>query len=238
MSRVFRLEERNIGSVWIPAFEPAEENPVKIDVDATIDEAMCEAAEIKERAQKEAALILENAKLKSVEDCEQGKRSGFEQGFKEGYASGLEEAQKLADQAQDTLDSCKDAYTKYLKGAEPKLLALALEVARKIVGDSLTYDPDLIFSMLKQGIESIGDVRKFSLRVNPQLVAILEGGKEKLQGQYSNRSIEIIGDDSISEGAIVETSSGHIDATLDAQITNIARAIGEARNRVGERGVQ
>jgi flagellar assembly protein FliH len=238
LSRVFRLEDRNIGSVWIPPFEVATDAPLKIDVDGTIEQAMCEADEIRERAQQEAASILENAKLKSIEDCEQAKRSGFEQGFKEGYASGLEEAQKLAGQAQDALDSCRDTYDRYLKKAEPKLLALALEVARKIVGESLTYDPDLIFSMLRQGIEAIGDARKFSLHVNPQLVALLEGGKEKLQGQYSNRSIEVIGDESISEGAVVETPTGHVDATLDAQITNIARAIGEARNRLGERGVQ
>ena len=37
-----------------------------------------------------------------------------------------------------------------------------------------------------------------------------------------------------SEGAILETPSGQIDATVETQIENIAKAIGEARNCVGE----
>ncbi|HHY16937.1 MAG TPA: hypothetical protein GX524_02570 [Firmicutes bacterium] len=237
MSRVFRLEDKNVRSVWIPPFEVSEEVSLgadQVDPEESLRQARHEAELIKERAEKEAASILQNAESKYLEYCEQAKQSGFKIGCKEGFHKGLQETRAIVNQAQETLESSKKAFETYVKESEPKLLALVLDIAEKIVGESLSYDPELILSMLRNGIEVIGDERQFSLRVNPQLVALLEGGKDKLQGQYGNRPIEIIGDQSVSTGVIVETPAGQVDATLDAQIKNIARAIGEAKNRLGE----
>ncbi len=231
LSRVFRVETG--GSVWIPAFQ-ADDEPFETGREEVLEQARYEALAIRRQAEKEAALVVENAELKAVEYRKQSEKAGFDEGFKSGLHTGLNEAQSLVDQAGQILEASKNARARYVEQAEPKLLALVLEVARKVVGESLSYDPELIISMLRQGIEAIGDERRFSLRVNPKLVAFIEGGKEGLQRQFGAEIVEVIGDHSISAGAIVETSHGQIDATIDTQIENLAKAIGEARNCAGE----
>lgn len=238
MSRVFRVAAG--GSVWIPAFEPevveVEHEPIDIEVslEALLQQARLEAAAIRQQAEEDANLILQRARQEALECRKQAEIEGFDNGYKSGLTQGLDEAQRFVDQAKEVLEASKQAYGKYIQESEPKLLALVLEVARKIVGEALAHDPELIISMLRQGIEAMGDERRFVLRVNPRLLAFVEGTKQGLESEFGVEITEVIGDPSISAGAIVETPSGQIDATVETQIENLARAIAEARNRVGE----
>ncbi len=233
MSRVFRVE--GCRTVWIPpAYEEKHEDLPEIDPEEILNKASSEALTMEKEARRQAALIIEDAQKKGLEYRKQAERLGFEAGYKKGTAKGLSEAQELINQARAVLEASKEAYDMYIEQMEPKLLALALEVARKIIGESLSHDPELVFSMLRQGLDAIGDEHEFTLRVNPKLVALIEGGKQEFQTQHNIRSIEVVGDDFISDGLIVETSCGQIDATVETQIENIAKAIGEARNHIGE----
>lgn len=241
MSRVFRVAAG--GSVWIPAFhtQVIEDEPLDMDTQAfeaswaeLREQARREAAAIKRKAHEEAGLILKKARQEAAEYRKQAEREGFDTGYKAGLSKGLDEAQKLVDQAKQALAASREAYGKYIRDAEPKLLALALEVAKKVVGEALHHDPERIMSMLRQGIEAMGDERRFQLLVNPRLVAFVEGTKQGLEREFGVEITEVIGDPSIAAGAVLETPSGQIDVTVDTQIENLAKAIGEARNCVGE----
>lgn len=240
MSRVFRVEAG--GSVWIPAFRPnvVEAEPVDVDVavevsrEELLEQARQEASALKRQAEEEANRILERARLEAVQRLEQAEREGFDAGYRAGLDKGLDQAQAFVEQAREALAASREAYNRYIEEAEPKLLALVLEIAQKVVGQALTHDPELILSMLRQGIEAMGDERQFLLRVNPKLIAFVEGTKQGLEREFGVEITEVIGDPSVSEGAILETPSGQIDATVETQIENIAKAIGEARNCMGE----
>lgn len=233
MSRVFRVETGRC--VWIPpTYEETHEGLPNIDPEAILDKAISQASTIREKAKHEAALVVKDAKTKALECRRQAEKSGYEAGRKKGITEGLNQAQELVNQAKAVLEASKHAYDRYIEQVEPKFLALVLEVARKVIGESLAYDPELILFMMRQGLKAMDDVNEFTLRVNPKLVALIEGGKQDFQTQHNIRSIEVIGDDSVLDGVIVETSCGQIDATVDTQIENIAKAIGEARNHIGE----
>lgn len=238
MSRVFRVEAG--GTVWIPAFrrkieeeEPADAR-VRISAEDLLEQARREAAAIRHKAEQEACNILEDARRQSLEICRQAEKQGFDAGYKAGFSQGLDQAQGYVEKAKQALESAQQAYARYIEQAEPKLLALVLEVAKKVVGEAITYDPELIISMLRQGIEAMGDERKFVLRVNPKLVAFVQSSKQGLEREFGVEITEVVGDPSVSAGAILDTPSGQIDATVETQIENLARAIGEARNCVGE----
>lgn len=83
-------------------------------------------------------------------------------------------------------------------------------------------------------MEALGDERRLLLRVNPKLLAFVEGTKQGLEREFGVEITEVIGDPSISAGAVVETPSGQLDATIETQIENLAKAIGEARNCEGD----
>ena len=229
MSRVFRLEKQDICAVWTPS--PTSLSVKKgLSSEDILRNALAEAASLKEESKEKAVLILHDAKTRAKELEESARSLGYSQGYEQGMSKALEQAQNLVEQAREIVELSKRQCESYIEESEPKLLAIALDVARKIVGESFLYDDANVFSMLRQGLSSLGDPPDISIRLNPELVALVEAGKEKLQGQYKKRDIEIIGDGSISCGAIVKTPCGEVDLTLDAQINNLARVIGETRN--------
>lgn len=236
MSRVFRVGTG--GAVWIPVFQPEVVQDEPLDTgpsrEELLEQARREASAIRQQAEEEANLILEKARLEAVECRKKAEREGFDTGYRSGLDKGLDEAQRFVEQAREALAASREAYAKYIYDAEPKLLALVLEAAKKVVGEALTHDPELIISMLRQGMEALGDERRLLLRVNPKLLAFVEGTKQGLEREFGVEITEVIGDPSISAGAVVETPSGQLDATIETQIENLAKAIGEARNCEGD----
>ena len=208
-----------------------EDDLLALKSEKTLRKMEKEALAARQRAEQRAALIIKEAELAASEHLETAKVVGFEKGLQSGLEQGLKEAEALLEEAREVLKAAKNLYAERAREVEPELLALVLEVATRVIGESLAHDPELILDMLWQNIRAIDGVDVFSLRVNPKLVAFIEGGKEGFFHQFGARITRVIGDTSISSGAVIETSSGIIDATVETQIENIAKAIGEARNR-------
>lgn len=240
MSRVFRSETTNTRPVWIPSLEFDSVNRDESDESDSLlvlEETSMQVTELLESAKAEAHEIVEEAKKKASEYHEESRKAGFSQGYNEGFQKGLSEAEQLISQAKKVLEQSKTAFSQYLETCEPYLLAMTLEIAKKIVGDAIQCDPEIALSMIRQAISVLDDESSITINVNPEIVAIIEGSKQNLDGQYNNRSIEVVGDPSISIGALLESPIGQVDATIETQIANIARAIGEARTRQHREGV-
>jgi len=239
LSRVFRVQQTGVRPVWIPALRSEREEQYssfdsQMDPATVIKQAEAEASEIRERAKQQASRIMEEVRTRIESNRERAKQEGFEQGYKEGFEKGLKDTEELLQQAQKTLLDAKEAFNKFLTDSEPKLLALVLEIAKKIVGEALTEDPETVLKMLRQGLKALGDEKEFTVMVKPELVAILEGAKDELINSYNVRSLEIVGDESVKNGVIIDTPHGSVDVTLESQINNIALALREARETVKE----
>lgn len=230
------MQERPLRPVWIPtssqkkreAGEPAED-PIVL-----IQGARREAESIMERARAVASQIIEEARRKAAVCRDEARAQGFEEGRKAGFEAGLQEAEGILEECRRVLQSARESLSKMLAEEEPKLLALVLEISKKIVGDSIAQDPEAILKLLRQGMEALRDEREFTVIVNPEMVALLNGAKDSLARQYNARSIEILGDNSVKSGVVVKTPHGLVDVTLETQIANIAEALAEARRKMGE----
>ncbi len=138
-------------------------------------------------------------------------------------------------QAEETLELATDAFQAMLTESEPKLLALALATARRVSSDALRSDPDVVLDLIRKGMDALRDEREFSLRVDPKLLSIVEGAREDLGKEFGARSLEVLGDSTVEDGSLVRTPHGFVEATIGAQIENLASALAEARKRaVGE----
>jgi len=185
-----------------------------------------------ESARKEAQDIVERAEAEREQVLERGYRQGYEAGYKEGLEQAAAEGETVLVHARQALEDARSSLPLMLEELEPRILALCLEICRKVLERELREDPSTILNMARQGLKALKDEREFSLRVNPSLVALLDGSKDELVAEFSPKSIEVIGDDEIPpDGVIVKTPHGLVDARIDTQITNIARAIAELRRR-------
>ncbi len=232
------LEEKALTG-QLEAVEEQVDIPTAVDLEeasraagAMLEEAKRARDEIIESARREAQNILESAAREREEVLQRAHREGYEAGYKEGLEDAATEGESLLLQAREALEDARSSLPVMLKELEPRILALCLEIGRKVLERELREDPETILDMARKGLKALKDEREFSLRVNPSLVALLDGSKDELIAEFSAKSFEVIGDEEIPpDGVVVKTPHGLIDARIETQITNIARAIAELRQK-------
>lgn len=205
-----------------------------LDPAMVLEEAQSRAREILADAQVEMTSLRESAVAEARKSRGEARDAGYAEGFREGRDAGLERASDLVRQAEDALDAAKEAFTQMALDAEPKILALALDTAKRITSEALVVEPEIALELIRKGMNALKDEREFSLRVDPALVSLVEGAADDLGKEYGARSLEVIPDGSVKGGAIVRTPHGFVDVTLETQIRNISLALAEARRRTRE----
>lgn len=189
--------------------------------DEILTEANQQARRILEEAVKQRDMVLEDAR-----------REGFAAGYAEGADRAAAEAQGIIDEARRVLEEAKSVLPCMLRELEPRILALCLEISRKVLGKELREDPEIVLQMARQGMRALRDEREFSLHVNPLFVAVLEGAGDRLAEEFSARSIEVVGDEEMPpDGVVVRTPHGSVDVRIETQLENLAQALAEWRQR-------
>lgn len=232
MSRVFRTQSHPRRALSpVSRLKTGDKAASLPDPATLVSRAKEEAESILAQAKQEAAALLDEARAQRDSLVAEAREAGREEGRRDGHAAGLLEAESLIKEAADALSAARGAYAEMLKESEPKLLALAVEVSRRVVTDSFSADQSLALELIRKGLGALKDEREFSLRVDPALVTLIEGEKDALSREFGARSIEVIGDPDICGGAVIMTPHGYVDVTVESQIRNISTALAEARKK-------
>lgn len=233
MSRVFRSQPTRIRRL-IPLLpevqtrtEPDLPDPAEI-----LDKAREEAQAILDEAREEAEGLVSRARDKAARITDEAREAGRNEGYREGHMKGLDDARALVEEAKAALQEARDAYAQMLSDSEPRLLALVIEISRKVLGDAFEADPDIILHLIREGLTAFRDEREFSLKVPPELVSLVEGEIPVLKREFGAKSMDVVGDPDTAGGAIVFTPHGYVDVTIESQIRAIAIALAEARKKV------
>ncbi|MEX0974450.1 MAG: FliH/SctL family protein [Bacillota bacterium] len=233
MSRVFRAQNRAPRTVQVAQSRAAAQmlaNPEQVLADANR-----KAAEALSTAREEAASLVEAATSESESIRERASVDGYKDGFVKGHEAVFAQVSDLLTEAQSALDLATDAFAAMQKESEPRVIALALCIAKRIAADSLQSDPQVLLDLVRKGMAALKDEKEFSLRVDPHLVSILEGARDDLGREFGARSVEVVPDAAATDGALIHTPHGFVDLTIASQIRNVAVALAEARKRaVGE----
>lgn len=102
---------------------------------------------------------------------------------------------------------------------QTKVLPLALQAAKKIVGDNLKLNPDVIVDIVMQTLKPVIQNTEIKLLVSKEDKAIIEQNKDKIRSMLERVQTFTIKERSdISKGScIIETETGIINATLENQ---------------------
>lgn len=228
MSRLFRAQRKAPRTVQVTKRRKGE---APQDPALVLQDAERRAAEILAAAEKKAASLAESAAADRARLREEASKAAYSEGYSQGYKAGLQQASDLLRDAGQALASAREAFDRMKKEAEPRLLALAMDTAKRVTSEALAVSPDILLDMVRKGMEALKDEREFSLRVDPALISLVEGASDDLGRQFAARSIEVVPDDSVKNGAVVVTPHGFVDVTLESQIRNISVALAEARKR-------
>ncbi len=161
---------------------------------------------------REAEHEAESIRARAREDASGVERSARAEGFARGRA-----------EAGAVLLAAAAERDRLLAGAGREVVALALEVARKVLGEEVRASPERVAGLAARALRCARDARSVVVRVSAADAARV---REALA-----EGVEVVADPDVPDGGCaLDTPAGRIEASLEAQLEEIARALrGEAQ---------
>lgn len=176
------------------------------------------------------------------EGYESGRLEGLASGRAEGRTLGISEGKNEADQEYrakltarfeqletelaEMAGGVQGALDEFSARVEHKLHELALEIAVKVIGQELASNPLATLSIVRSTLSEVKLSANARIRIAPfQAETLREHREALLTACRSLREIEIVEDDSITGGCVIETDGGTIDGTVSGQLLQLAQQL-------------
>lgn len=198
-----------------------------------------EAETVLASARAEAAVLMEDAAAQAEALREAAWQEGFHAGSVEARAAVEAELrakwglrQDALRQELDTLASdIGEARAKLWQSQESEMVALALDIAKQVIKTEVSQ-PAVVHAVLANALRRITDKDAVRVRVSVSDAPRVKEAREDLMEIVDGlRSIEIVEDRRVGDGGcVIETNAGTIDAKIETQIAEVARALGVSEN--------
>jgi len=201
-----------------------------------MEEARRDAEQILLEAMKEKEAIMESLQREKVAWEQEkivlanmAKEEGYQAGWQEGESSGYKEYQAFILDAKKVIESAKNDYQSYLEAAEKTILDLAIGVANKIVSLKIEENQDYFVSLVKKAIKEVKNLPEVQILVHPNQYDYLLTNKNELVAVFTqDTNLFIYPDSDLAHGScLIESAHGRIDASIDTQLSEIKKALGE-----------
>jgi flagellar assembly protein FliH len=203
---------------WSPV---APQKPAVVAAPAPPPQAVAPAA-----AQAPAAISPEALSIQQQERLAALEREAFTKGYAQGERAGLEAGGKRAEamlrRVAQTLEELGNLRKTLMQQSERQMVQLALTLARRVVQREIRLDPELIAAMAHVAIKKLGISNPSTIRLHPDDYTVVARDGERWAGS----NVSVVPDPSIARGGcMVESDFGNIDASLDRQFDEMARAL-------------
>jgi type III secretion protein L len=178
--------------------------------------ARAEAAQVRARAEEDAAVLRAEVQAARV----QAERAGFEAGKQAGM-----------DQASALLLGARAQAERDLATAKDAAIVLARRMAERIVGRAVELSPELMGEIVAEALAASRARRgAVVLRVHPEDVAAVERERPHwLARVAAGIDVRVVADPAVGRcGCVVDTVVGRLDARLHTQLDAMERALREA----------
>ncbi len=165
----------------------------------------------------------------TVAEVENIRQQAHDEGREAGYAAGLQQARDEAAQVHALMQNLQDALTQWDEQMAQSLLDLSLEVARKMVCETLQVKPDVILKIVSEAIGSLPHFNQNAhLILHPDDAELV---RRHMGEQLSHAGWKIFTDIQVARGGCrVETAHSHVDATTEARWKRIVESIGQDKS--------
>lgn len=166
---------------------------------------------------------------KQLEELEaEAAREGHARGYADGYAQGSAAARAEAKRLKSLLEHLAAPVADLDAKTEQALVALMLELARRLVQQELAADPSKMLGIVRDAIAHLAQpARGLRIKLNPDDARVVA---EHLETEASEERWTIMPDRQLMPGdCVVESDSARIDARLDTRQAQLAqRLLGDA----------
>lgn len=182
--------------------------------------------EIQSQAQEQAQMMAEQARQ---EAGQQGYQEGYQAGVEEGRRAGQIELQQLIHAVKFQFVEMVKLRRKILVDMEPEIVKLAWEVAKRVVGDELKTNREVIVGVVRSSLCTLQERDEILIRVNPVEYESVKAHQSEFEAMIEGlKKFTIQSDGAIEPGSCaIETNLGNVDARIDTQFEAIRLGLEE-----------
>ena len=163
--------------------------------------------------------------LPTVEEIDALQQEAWKEGYASGYEEGSARGRLEAAELNQLLQSMHTALSNLDQEVAEEIQALALEVARQVVRDTLKAQPESVIAVIREALTQVPQTGA-TVRVNP---ADAELVRQYLGEQFGSTGHRMREDDAVERGGcLVESEGGQIDAQITTRwrrvVENISRS--------------
>jgi flagellar assembly protein FliH len=154
-------------------------------------------------------------------------REAFAKGFSQGELAGAEAAgqrgEMMLHRLMQTIEELTQVRAQMIQQTERQMVQLALGIARRVIHREVSLDADLLVAMARVALERLGETAQVKIRLHPD---DYEAAGAARVAQLSGSNVMILADANLHRGGCrIESDMGVMDAGVDAQLQEIARAL-------------
>lgn len=185
-------------------------------------------------SQKRAEEIINEAQKQAEDLKEQKKKVGYEEGFDKGYYDGLEKGKaeiennfkNLIDTLKNIVENAKTEKQKLINSAEKDIVALSVDIAKRIVHQEISTKKEILVEIVKEAIKRIEDKEKIIIYANPDDIELIKFHRSEFQQIVDTDELHIMPDELLEQGECkIESKSEIIDTDLNHQFSEIKKKL-------------
>lgn len=201
------------------------------EAEAIVEEARQKAQQMMDEAQSEMDAWWEARRhedeIVRAQASEEGFLSGVEQGREQGRQEAYEEYSHALAEARSILEDASLWKRRKIGEAEPFILELTLEIARKVIGEQLSCDREHLLNLIRRALSHTQEYKSIIVAVSPDSYTYVQENRTRLADVLDSQvEVTIVPDESVVDGGcIIRTSLGNVDARVDTQLAEIKKAL-------------
>jgi flagellar assembly protein FliH len=187
-----------------------------------------QAEYILQKASDDAQEIVDNAKKQAEEFAAQAKADALR--FRDELAAELENAAlerrcREEKEFQELEASLRSSYDGLADGMRDEVVALVMEIVRKVIGIKLSQSDDIFIGLVKEALDRLKQAGSVVIRVGPEDYARYFGEGRSPDLDTGETKTTVAEEPDFSPGDLIVESEGEIiDLSIDRQIDQIEKA--------------
>lgn len=153
----------------------------------------------------------------------EGQQTGFAMGQQKGFASGKIAVVNEITRLREIFVNLEFALTRLDTEIGEELMALAIELARKVLQHTLDTQPEVIKGVIHEALQHLPH-KQAEIHLNPDDMELMRKHLDDKTHEEEHRLIE---DDSVSRGGCrIEAAGAQIDATMETRWRRVLESLG------------
>lgn len=156
-----------------------------------------------------------------------------EEGYREGLVRAQTELHRSMVEAMATLTAAQRERERIAEINREGLADLALTIARRVIGEHLAADPEIVARIVADTIRELEPSMNVQVRVHPADLDAVERHKEDLDRLVTDGTTQIVPDATVDRGGCVIVSpAGDVDARIATKLSVLETAFAAQRRHV------